>query len=152
MKSTRKSKGSKGLKSRRGEGSDEPEIGPAEEDEVPHRPRYTVRDPPMDRWVQTSYFRLHLMYESPGLAGNDDPYRPVRVYMDGVWDLCHTGHWRAMEQGKKHPFFRDHPYGADPEACTFPKSPREAPLFRNAGVHLVIGVCSDEDVHAYKVS
>lgn len=58
-------------------------------------------------------------------ARNDQTGRVYRVYADGVFDLFHLGHMRVLEQAKK-------------------------ALGDAAKVHLICGVCVDEDVLKYK--
>ncbi|KAI0742771.1 hypothetical protein C8Q80DRAFT_1190700 [Daedaleopsis nitida] len=59
--------------------------------------------------------------------------RPVRIYADGVYDLFHFGHALQLRQAK----------------LAFPAAP-DAPLHVISGVHLLVGVNSDEQCEENK--
>ncbi|XP_072302316.1 choline-phosphate cytidylyltransferase B-like [Eucyclogobius newberryi] len=86
-------------------------------------PRKALREPapfarPTDSEVETSTNKLTIAQARRGTPAN----RPVRVYADGIFDLFHSGHARALMQAKN--------------------------LFPNT--HLIVGVCSDKLTHKYK--
>ena len=58
---------------------------------------------------------------------------PLRIYCDGVFDLTHLGHFRALEQAR----------GAASAAAA-------AAGCAHMHIHLTVGLCSDGDVAAYK--
>ncbi|KAI0717691.1 hypothetical protein C8T65DRAFT_640481 [Cerioporus squamosus] len=59
--------------------------------------------------------------------------RPVRIYADGVYDLFHFGHALQLRQAK----------------LAFP-APADAPPHVVSGVHLLVGVNSDEQCNEHK--
>ncbi|KAJ8410657.1 hypothetical protein AAFF_G00186140 [Aldrovandia affinis] len=106
---------------RRKEGSN----GEAEEGERPGKvPRLTagLADPaPFADQLEpatTPYERVSMEEAQRGTPSD----RPVRVYADGIFDLFHSGHARALMQAKG--------------------------LFPNT--HLIVGVCSDDLTHQFK--
>ncbi|CDQ69967.1 unnamed protein product [Oncorhynchus mykiss] len=97
----------------------------------PHRPQQQCSGGPRKTLREPALFAKKTGYESEvphekmtiAQAKRGTPaVRPVRVYADGIFDLFHSGHARALMQAKN--------------------------LFPNT--HLIVGVCSDELTHKYK--
>ncbi|XP_031429378.1 phosphate cytidylyltransferase 1A, choline b [Clupea harengus] len=68
--------------------------------------------------VTNAYVRVTMEEAQRGTP----PDRPVRVYADGIFDMFHSGHARALMQAK----------------CLFPNT------------YLIVGVCSDDLTHNFK--
>lgn len=86
------------------------------------QPDQTVGDEEEDELLPNGLPKNYNSLTKPGDPDGNDPANPVRVYADGVFDMFHVGHAKVLEQAKK--------------------------LFKH--VHLVVGVCSDEDVERFK--
>ncbi|XP_014051709.1 choline-phosphate cytidylyltransferase B [Salmo salar] len=86
-------------------------------------PRKTLREPAL--FAKKTGYESEVPHEKMTIAQakrGTPAIRPVRVYADGIFDLFHSGHARALMQAKN--------------------------LFPNT--HLIVGVCSDELTHKYK--
>ncbi|XP_063074851.1 choline-phosphate cytidylyltransferase A isoform X2 [Engraulis encrasicolus] len=100
--------------------------GEAEDGERPgkiKRSTMALKDPApfadqLDSVEKRPYQRVSMEEARKGTASD----RPVRVYADGIFDMFHSGHARALMQAKG--------------------------LFPNT--HLIVGVCSDELTHKFK--
>ncbi|XP_063061635.1 phosphate cytidylyltransferase 1A, choline b [Engraulis encrasicolus] len=108
-------------KRKREEGSN----GETEDGERPvkvlrHTPGLTEPAPFSDELEEASceYIRVTMAEAQKGTP----PDRPVRVYADGIFDMFHSGHARALMQAK----------------CLFPNT------------YLIVGVCSDDLTHKFK--
>uniref|UniRef100_A0A2D4N5H3 choline-phosphate cytidylyltransferase n=1 Tax=Micrurus spixii TaxID=129469 RepID=A0A2D4N5H3_9SAUR len=110
---------------RRKEGGGGPN-GAAESDSIPLKlPRncFGLRDPaPFSDELEMDYSKPYTRVTFEEATRGTPLERPVRVYADGIFDLFHSGHARALMQAKS--------------------------LFPNT--YLIVGVCSDELTHNLK--
>uniref|UniRef100_A0A671F838 choline-phosphate cytidylyltransferase n=1 Tax=Rhinolophus ferrumequinum TaxID=59479 RepID=A0A671F838_RHIFE len=100
--------------------------GATEEDGIPSkmtRCAVGLREPaPFSDEIEVDFSKPYVRVTMEE-ASRGTPYeRPVRVYADGIFDLFHSGHARALMQAKN--------------------------LFPNT--YLIVGVCSDELTHNFK--
>ncbi|KAM4693002.1 choline-phosphate cytidylyltransferase A isoform 1-T6 [Discoglossus pictus] len=100
--------------------------GTTDEDTVPLKvPRHTMgtsEPAPFSDELDVDYSLPYKRVTMEEAKLGTPPDRPVRVYADGIFDLFHSGHARALMQAKN--------------------------LFPNT--HLIVGVCSDELTHNLK--
>ncbi|XP_058043879.1 choline-phosphate cytidylyltransferase A isoform X1 [Ahaetulla prasina] len=100
--------------------------GAAESDGIPVKlPRncFGLRDPaPFSDELEVDYSKPYTRVTFEEATRGTPLDRPVRVYADGIFDLFHSGHARALMQAKN--------------------------LFPNT--YLIVGVCSDELTHNFK--
>nr|XP_029116567.1 choline-phosphate cytidylyltransferase 1 isoform X3 [Elaeis guineensis] len=93
--------------------------GDGDDDLLPPTEHYSLEAP--TTWYE-SLSSLAAPAKEPYSSSSASHDRPVRVYADGIYDLFHFGHARALEQAKK--------------------------LFPNT--YLLVGCCSDEITYTYK--
>ncbi|XP_054431118.1 choline-phosphate cytidylyltransferase A isoform X3 [Pteronotus mesoamericanus] len=100
--------------------------GATEEDGIPSKmPRCAVglRQPaPFSDEIEVDFSKPYVRVTMEEASRGTPCERPVRVYADGIFDLFHSGHARALMQAKN--------------------------LFPNT--YLIVGVCSDELTHNFK--
>ncbi|KAM9846816.1 choline-phosphate cytidylyltransferase B-like [Aulostomus maculatus] len=105
---------------RRGRGSNVQQQAPQNQR---RRPGRALREPAT--FAKTTGCELEIPHEKLTIAQarrGTPAHRPVRVYADGIFDLFHSGHARALMQAKN----------------VFPNT------------YLIVGVCSDELTHKFK--
>ncbi|XP_045243207.2 choline-phosphate cytidylyltransferase A isoform X1 [Macaca fascicularis] len=100
--------------------------GATEEDGVPfkvQRCAVGLRKPaPFSDEIEVDFSKPYVRVTMEEASRGTPCERPVRVYADGIFDLFHSGHARALMQAKN--------------------------LFPNT--YLIVGVCSDELTHNFK--
>uniref|UniRef100_A0A2K6UB22 choline-phosphate cytidylyltransferase n=1 Tax=Saimiri boliviensis boliviensis TaxID=39432 RepID=A0A2K6UB22_SAIBB len=100
--------------------------GAAEEDGIPskvQRCAVGLRQPaPFSDEIEVDFSKPYVRVTMEEASRGTPCERPVRVYADGIFDLFHSGHARALMQAKN--------------------------LFPNT--YLIVGVCSDELTHNFK--
>ncbi|PNJ07543.1 PCYT1A isoform 7 [Pongo abelii] len=100
--------------------------GATEEDGVPskvQRCAVGLRQPaPFSDEIEVDFSKPYVRVTMEEASRGTPCERPVRVYADGIFDLFHSGHARALMQAKN--------------------------LFPNT--YLIVGVCSDELTHNFK--
>uniref|UniRef100_A0A8C2LTI7 choline-phosphate cytidylyltransferase n=1 Tax=Cricetulus griseus TaxID=10029 RepID=A0A8C2LTI7_CRIGR len=100
--------------------------GATEEDGIPSKVQHCsvgLRQPaPFSDEIEVDFSKPYVRVTMEEACRGTPCERPVRVYADGIFDLFHSGHARALMQAKN--------------------------LFPNT--YLIVGVCSDELTHNFK--